>query len=327
MRAARWGLLAAILLVVSTGMVLTVSRAPAPAGVTVEDAAAPDTDDRPLAVRIWYPTGKAKGLPLIVISHGTGGGGNGHEDSAVALARAGFVVAAVTHTGDNYRDTSYVGKGLHLIGRPRHVSRVIDYMLGRWPQRARIDPARIALFGHSAGGFTALVVAGGEPDMTSGAERCRKRPDAWDCRYLRDHGVKIEQMDKRRPLRWLHDPRVRAVVVAAPAVGYSFSPDGLAGVTIPVQLWQAAHDPIVEESPAIVAGLLPGADRRLVAGAGHFSFLAPCNWQTHVIIGVMRLAGTFDICADPEGFDREAFHGRFNREMIAFFRKTLAYPG
>jgi predicted dienelactone hydrolase len=45
-------------------------------------------------------------LPLVVISHGTGGSLAGHYDTAIALAKAGFVVAALTHPGDNYRDDS-----------------------------------------------------------------------------------------------------------------------------------------------------------------------------------------------------------------------------
>ncbi|MEJ8630132.1 hypothetical protein P0F65_10380 [Sphingomonas sp. I4] len=44
--------------------------------------------------------------PLVIISHGTGGDFAGHVDTAVALARAGFIVAALTHPGDNWRDNS-----------------------------------------------------------------------------------------------------------------------------------------------------------------------------------------------------------------------------
>jgi predicted dienelactone hydrolase len=53
--------------------------------------------------------------PLIVMSHGNGGTLEGHYDTALALARAGFVVAAVTHTGDNYKDQS---QATHLIAAP-----------------------------------------------------------------------------------------------------------------------------------------------------------------------------------------------------------------
>lgn len=37
----------------------------------------------------------------IAMSHGTGGSLSSHIDTANALARAGFVVLAVTHIGDN----------------------------------------------------------------------------------------------------------------------------------------------------------------------------------------------------------------------------------
>jgi predicted dienelactone hydrolase len=49
--------------------------------------------------------------PLVLISHGTGGSGASHYDTALALALAdeGFVVAALTHTGDNYMDRATQG--------------------------------------------------------------------------------------------------------------------------------------------------------------------------------------------------------------------------
>src|ERR1700733_1527235 len=98
--------------------------------VGFEQAVVPDPDGAPLDVGIWYPsdapassqrlglfqqtvaTGAAvagRGLPLVVMSHGTGGSFEGHYDTALALAEAGFVVAAVPHTGDNYGDQGQVG--------------------------------------------------------------------------------------------------------------------------------------------------------------------------------------------------------------------------
>jgi predicted dienelactone hydrolase len=49
------------------------------------------------------------GLPLVLISHSTAGSEASHYDTALALADEGFVAAALTHTGDNYMDQSYVG--------------------------------------------------------------------------------------------------------------------------------------------------------------------------------------------------------------------------
>jgi len=328
----RKGIIAALaLIVIVAGGLFLLSPPPLPAGIAVSDTTAPDPDDKPLEVRIWYPASMdgagAAGVthPLVVISHGTGGSLMGHSDTAIALADAGYVVAAMSHTGDNSRDQSYVGKGRHLIGRSRHVSRVIDYMVEKWANHTQIDPARIGLFGHSAGGFTALVVAGGQPDMTHGAERCRKRPDAWDCQYLKKHGLDLEKAVPPPDDAWVHDARVKSAVIAAPAVGYAFEPDRLGDVTIPVQLWEAGKDDVVEDSPAIIGKLLPKgiAKHRVIPGAGHFSFLAPCTLGMRTIIAVMRLTGTPAVCNDPKGFDRAEFHQKFNRDVIAFFNGTL----
>src|SRR4051812_28163452 len=89
--------------------------------VGVQTISIPVAGDAPLAAAIWYPADAperevplalfrqsvapdaavaGRGHPLVVISHGTGGSLVDHYDTAIALARAGFVVAAITHTGD-----------------------------------------------------------------------------------------------------------------------------------------------------------------------------------------------------------------------------------
>jgi predicted dienelactone hydrolase len=41
------------------------------------------------------------------------------------------------------------------------------------------------------------------------------------------------------------------------------------------------------------------------------------------MIAVMRMFGTEPICSDPEGFDRQQFHARFNADVVRFFRANL----
>jgi len=127
--------------------------------VGFEQAMVPDSDGPALETGIWYPSDApasshqlglyaqtaavgsevaGRGLPLVVMSHGTGGSFDGHYDTAVALAEAGFVVAAVTHTGDNYRDQ---GGFTRVENRPRHIKALIDYMLASWPQHDRLVAA------------------------------------------------------------------------------------------------------------------------------------------------------------------------------------------
>ena len=54
---------------------------------------------------------------------------------------------------------------------------------------------------------------------------------------------------------------------------------------------------------------------RVVAGAGHYAFLAPCG---DALVRVVP-----EICKDPPGFDRTAVHTRLDRELVEFFEGTL----
>ncbi len=300
----------------------------------------PDPAGAALEVGVWYPSeaptapqrlglfeqtvadrGAVAGrdLPLVVMSHGSGGSFEGHYDTALALAEAGFVVAAVTHTGDNYRDQSQFAR---LDNRPRHIKLVIDYMLGSWAQHAALDPGRVGMFGFSAGGFTTLVAIGGTPDMRTVAPYCAAHPDEWACRMLRDHKFDLSADRSGAETNWVHDPRIVAAVIASPAVGYAFSAESLAGVKIPIQLWRGDKDEILPHpnyAQAVYDRLPVKPDYHVVSNAGHFAFLAPCS---------PALAATVpEICRDPEGFDRAAFHREFNPAVVAFFKANLPARG
>jgi predicted dienelactone hydrolase len=306
---------------------------------------APDPDDQPIELGIWYPSDApvsaqplglftqqvapyaaiaGQSLPLIVISHGTGGGAAGHYDTALALADAGFVVVTLTHTGDSYKDRAYSYTRRNFTDRPRHVSRVIDFMLKAWDGHDRIDPARIGIFGHSAGGATALILIGGNPDLSLEVLFCRDHPEDWSCQRAKervDAGSTslIGELDKKPD--WHHDPRIKAAVIAATGLGYIFTKDGLAAVTAPVQLWRGERDTIASNQwsgEVIKANLPVPPEDHLVPKAGHYAFLAPCSEA------LAKIAP--EICQDDPDFDRAAFHRQLNQALIAFFRAQLAAP-
>jgi predicted dienelactone hydrolase len=311
---------------------MLVALATSAGAVGFQIVSVPDDSSPPLEVGIWYPSdapvssqplglfrqaiavdGAVAGnaLPLVVMSHGTGGAFSNHYDTALTLAEAGFVVAAVTHTGDNYRDH---GKAiLALPNRPRHITRVLDYMLGAWAQRARLDPERVGIFGFSAGGFTALVAIGGKPDLPRMGAHCAQYPDEWGCRYAREQGNPAPGN-----ANWARDARIKAAVVAAPALGPDFDAERLADVQVPMELWRAADDEVLPQpwhAQAIYDALATKPNYRVVPNAGHFVFLAPCS------AALAQIAP--DICRDPPGFDRIDFHRTFNAAVVAFFEQHL----
>ncbi|AIY43362.1 putative lipoprotein signal peptide [Collimonas arenae] len=306
--------------------------------VGFQQVTAPDPDGAPLEVGIWYPSNatpapisrgavtqnvavngpvEGKALPLVVISHGNGGTFLGHYDTAIALAEAGYVVASVTHTGDNHGDQS---RSILIMERARHISRLIDYMLGAWSGRAQIAPERIGMFGFSAGGFTTLVNVGGMPDLAKVAPFCKEHVTDFACRLVASHANADDPPLAQRDTSHdgTQDIRIKAAVVAAPALGYTFSPDGLKRVTVPVQLWRAEDDVVLPHpwyAEAVRLALPQKPEYHFVPKAGHYDFLAPCS--------AFLASREPEICTSAPGFDRVAFHAMLNASVVGFFNKTL----
>jgi len=294
----------------------------------------PNPDGAALEVGIWYPSAAAptpssirtvtqtvaldspvdgKSLPLIVISHGTGGSYLSHYDTAQALANAGFIVAAVTHTGDNYADMS---RSFCIMERARHISRMLDYLLSTWDGHSQIDATRIGMFGFSAGGFTTLINIGGHPDMASITPFCQIHTGDFACQLIaRQSAMHVQALPG---IEGSKDVRIKAAVIAAPALGFTFTAEGLKEVKMPIQLWRAKNDQVLPHpwyAEAVRRALPQLPEYHVVENAGHFDFLAPCN--------AFLAEKAPEICTSAPGFDRSAFHTMFNQAVISFFQNSL----
>ena len=311
---------------------IVAAAGPAHAAVGFQHFSITDPQGPPIEVGVWYPTSAAPkleaiegnqqmlardaavegaGLPLVVMSHGHEGFYAGHLDTAEALANAGFVVAALSHNGDSSRDPS---NPTAIWQRPRQLKLLIDYMLGAWGDHDRIDANRVGAFGFSAGGFTVLVAAGGEPDLGTIPDHCKAHPAFEVCHIVQQHPSLPLQTD----IVWTHDPRIKAVVSAAPALGFAFDRKALAAVRQRVQLWRGEDDEVLPHpyyAEAVRLALPEPPEMHVVADAGHYDFLPPCSAKL-----AARLPA---ICTSRPGFDRAAFHERFDRDVVAFFARTL----
>ncbi len=295
-----------------------------------------DAKGQPFAIGVWYPTAArtwpttfigitlmdvardapiaGRDLPLVVISHGNGGGPQSHADLALALAGAGYVVAAPMHAGDNFADQSAAAAATLYSGRTRQFRATVEHMLARWQGRDRIDPERVGAFGFSAGGFTVLAAAGAQPDMRRIATHCAQAPE-FACDVLRH--FKSPLLDAGTPSGepMEQTTQLGAAVLAAPGLGFTMSATGLSGVQIPIQLWIGEKDdkvPYATNAMPIREALGSKVEFHAVPGAAHASFLAPC--------GLLRPA---EICSDPDGFDRKSFHAIMNDRIVEFFNRHL----
>lgn len=268
---------------------------------------------------------------LVVISHGSGGSPWVHADLALALVDAGFVVAMPEHRGDNHKDPSTPGPE-SWKRRPAEVSRAIDIV----GQDARFAPLlvldKVGMYGMSAGGHTALTLAGGRWSPARLRQHCAAHiaEDFQTCVGLttRLTGNLFDGPKKTLAL-WVirarfsdvtwythTEPRIAAVVAGVPLAA-DFDMASLATPRVPLALVTARqdkwlvprfHGDLVLQSCATCERL---AD---LQHGGHGALLSPLP------SGLTGLVG--DLLNDPPGFDR-AILPDVNRKIVAFFRRHL----
>ena len=262
----------------------------------------------------WVEAGSSEAIglgrhPVVFISHGHLGSRFGHHDLAVALARAGYVVGALEHPGDNYADQTGVGTERVLLGRAWQVSAAIDGLIADPLFGPRVDASRIGVAGFSAGGYTSLLLVGAKPDFARWAGYCERHPD--DPELCKGHRP-ITPLDSARGERGTRDTRVRAAFVMAP-LGIFFGQTAFTSISAPISLALAEKDSVLlpaENGEVVKAGLSTMYEFTQIPGADHYVFLAPCG-------------GDPKICADPPGVNRAAVHEALDTAAVKFFEKHL----
>jgi hypothetical protein len=271
---------------------------------------------------------------LVVLSHGSGGSPWVHADLARTLVEAGFVVAMPQHRGDNYRDDSRAGPESWQT-RPLEVSRAID-AVGRDPRFAPLLMLdRVGVYGFSAGGHTALTLAGGRWSPAGFEHHCEAHleEDFQTCvgLFARLTGGPLDGLKKRLALAVIRhrfddaaprahtDPRVAAVVAAMPASA-DFDMASLASPHVPLALVTARQDRWLVprfHSDRVLAACTPCEHLADLPTAGHGAGLSPLPPGLTGLIG--------DLLNDPPDFDRSVLP-EVDRRIAAFFVRHVATP-
>lgn len=269
---------------------------------------------------------------LAVISHGSGGSAWVHADLAFALVEAGFVVAAPEHRGDNYKSRGDAGP-VSWQRRPAEVSRAIDAVAGDARFATLLSTDKVGVYGMSAGGHTALSMAGGRWSPAGLPRHCEAniRQDFPACVGLATQ-LNGDWLDgtKIRTALWLlrwrftdagpqthADVRVRAVVAAVPYAA-DFDMSSFSKTGVPLGLVRAGGDKWL--APRFHSDAVLRACRTcvLVADlptAGHGALLSPLPpGLTGAVAALLN---------DPPGFDRKGLLPPVDRAIVEFFRKHL----
>jgi predicted dienelactone hydrolase len=230
---------------------------------------------RPVRTHVWLPPEDRDPARLVLLSHGTGGSAWQMTWAAEPLARAGFLVAAVDHHGNNFVD-GYLPEGFAFWWeRPLDLSFVLDRLA------AERDIASVGALGFSLGGYTVAALAGARVDanayeqLLDGTLELEPPPEFPDlAETLR---ARLESTDHGREVAAAgasyREARVGAVFAVCPALLAMLDGESLRRIEIPVAVRWAAADEICPDARRY-AELVPGSDGRCAGeDIGHYAFL------------------------------------------------------
>ena len=130
------------------------------------------------------------------------------------------------------------------------------------------------------------------------------------------------------PTAWPREPRIGAAIIVAPALGFLQVPERLSKIRIPIQMWVAPEDEIVSARAVLKLirdrlGAKPQV--RMVPGARHVDFLAPCDpGVAGRLASIVPDIEAPQLCGAYAGFDRAGFHAEFNETIGDFLMRMLA---
>ena len=292
-------------------------------------------NDSDLTLKIWYPTNEpstsvslgyfdmvasknaeisAGKYGLVIISHGDGSSDLNHRNIGLHLSKHGYIVAAIMHPHNNYKQNNHSRKTENWVNRPQHISKSLD-LIEQSQFQPYVDNSRISIVGYSAGAYTAIASIGGKADISNIEEYCSENaendPEFCGNGLLNSLRTFFQQPSPAEVIH-LNDTRIDSAVVLAP-MGVQFYGSGmLDDISVPVLLLGAEFDDVLPRKyhAEYLANNIKSAIYEVIPGAGHYSFITPFPKQLLGRVG--------DADKDPPGFDREGFMEKLEDRILTF---------
>lgn len=320
----------------------------------ITDASRPNWQndaERPIAWSAWYPTEDAacvdrpsgqffelgeviwnaalttkKKMPVVLLSHGTGGTAESLGWLARALACEGYVVLGVNHHGNTGLEP-YLAEGfLCWWERATDLSVLLSSLATTGFFANRLDLDQTSAVGFSLGGYAVMALSGAQTSLdefdawrsanniTKGGPK--EFPDAAD-----SISTLLETSDAFRQSWARHgddftDSRIKSVVAIAPAPTVrSFVPQSISQLKLPVTILSggADHEASSEHCTDWLVAQNTGIQHHdLGRYVGHYTFLEFPSDKS--------LIGTVDIFSDHEKVDRSKVHKKATKIVLQGLR-------
>ena len=265
-------------------------------------------EERELNVSVWYPTNAEEGsnaryldgalsqeefsdmkaydeaepadigeMPLLVFSHGNGGIAEQNFFMTELWATRGWVIVSPDHTGNTIKS----GASINLeaaIYRPQDITAVLDHVYSlpdEHPLSGRVSEEKVAMSGHSFGGYTTLASSGASYAVDDLRSQCDSGTINEDYCKVFDKGMRPKMFKEG-----FYDDRIKVAIPQTPAGALIFQ-EGLADIQIPTMLMTGGQDqtlPNAEEGDPIWQMMKGSEHRRLnLPRGGHFTFSNMCD--------------------------------------------------
>lgn len=267
--------------------------------------------------------------PLVVLSHGYRGNWSNQIWLASALAHKGYIVAAVNHPGSTTHDRSPQAAA-QLWQRPVDLRRTIDGVIAQPEKFGAVANGRIAVVGHSLGGWTALEIAGARFDPERFKQDCDAHPQLSSCTvYAQMDPAATSAFKTALGADW-RDERVTAVVTLDLGLSRGLTDQSLATLPVPAMVIAAgvpSRELPAELESAHLAKRLPTASSRYVeiSDASHFTFMSMCKPGAQSMLEA-EVPGDGIICRDGEnGRARDVIQQQVSLLIAAFLEQSSGY--